>query len=492
VFRRPLAAHVEDDFMAKPDHPLLSGTFGPVTEEVDLDDFEVIGEIPTDLNGVFVRNGPNARYLKEGRYHWFDGDGMLHATYFDRGRVLYRNRYVRTRCFEEESRANRSLWPGLLDPPRSDRPDMPEKDTSNTDVTFHAGKLITMWYRSGQPYHIDPHTLETLGPATFGGTLKTHVSAHSKVDEATDEFLFFDYGRKWPYMTYGVVGPDGRVRHSINVETPGPSLPHDMGFTRKYSILHDLSLSYDEAALAAGRHKLKYFPKRPARFAVVPRYGSEREIRWFEAEPCFLYHVINCWDDGDEVVMVGCRYRTPTDLAGRPDGARLAKMIAQLQTEACVYEWRFNVKTGQTRERLVDDTINSEFPTSNSALQGVETRYSYNILMRNRELGAQFAGIAKYDLQSGAFTAYSEGERYWCSEAPFAPADAARCEDDGYLLSYVTSLDEQTTELHVYDARARELGRGPVARVRLPRRVPHGFHSTWVSAKLLSKSGTAA
>jgi carotenoid cleavage dioxygenase len=478
--------------MVRPDHPLLTGTYGPVEEEIDCDDLEVTGEIPVDLNGLFVRNGPNARYLKQGRYHWFDGDGMLHAAYFDRGRVRYRNRYVRTRCFEEESQAGRSLWPGIMDPPRADRPDMPEKDTSNTDVKFHAGKLITMWYRSGQPYHVDPWTLETLGPATFGGTLKTRVSAHSKVDEHTDEFLYFDYGKEWPYMNYGVAGADGRVHHAINVELPGPSLPHDMGFTKKYSILHDLSLSFDEDALKAGRHKLKYFSERPARFAVVPRYGSEREIRWFEAEPCFIYHVINCWDDGDEVVMVACRYRTPTDLAGQPDETRFAKMVAHLQMDAYMYEWRFNMRTGQTRERLIDDTVNSEFPMANSAMQGMPTRYSYNILMKNRELGAQFSGIVKYDVGSGSFTAYSEGDHYWCSEAPFAPADAARCEDDGYLVSYVTSLDEQTTELHVYDARSRELGRGPVARVRLPNRVPHGFHSTWVSGRQLATYRPAA
>src|SRR5512139_1822046 len=172
-------------------HPLLSGTHGPISDESVFDDLPVIGEVPADLNGEFFRNGPNAHYPPQGRYHWFDGDGMIHAVYFDRGRVTYRNRYVRTACFREEAAAGRALWPGIMDPPRRDRPDMPLKDTSNTDVKFHAGRLVTMWYLAGQPYHVDPWTLETIGPADFKGTLHTRVSAHSKVDEQADEFVYF-------------------------------------------------------------------------------------------------------------------------------------------------------------------------------------------------------------------------------------------------------------------------------------------------------------
>jgi len=475
--------------MAAVPSPLLSGTHGPIGEESVYDDLPVVGELPADLNGAFFRNGPDAHYAGTGRYHWFDGDGMLHAVYFDRGRVRYRNRWVRTACFLEEQAAGRALWPGIMDPPRRDRPDMPIKDTSNTDVKFHAGRLITMWYRSGQPYHVDPWTLATLGPADFDGTLRTHVSAHSKVDEQADEFVYFDYGKEWPYMSFGIAGADGRVRHTLPVELPGPSLPHDMAFTKTHVVLHDLSLGFDPEALAAGRHKLRFFADRPARFAVVPRDGTERDIRWFEAEPCFIYHVINAWHEDDELVMVACRYRTPRRLAGDADEERFARMIAQLQMDAYLYEWRFNLRTGTTRERAIDDTLNSEFPMMNAWLQGLPTRYSYNILMKNRELGAQFAGIAKYDCRDGSFTAWSEGDHFWYSEAPFAPSDAAATEDDGYLVSFVTNLREATTEIQVFDARSRNLGHGPVARIPLPRRVPHGFHSTWVSAKRLGRPG---
>jgi carotenoid cleavage dioxygenase len=293
-------------------------------------------------------------------------------------------------------------------------------------------------------------------------------------------------------MSFGIAGPDGTIRKTVDVELPGPSLPHDMAFTKKHVILHDLSLTYDPEAFAAGRHKLRFFGNRPARFAVIPRDGTEKDVRWFEAEPCFIYHVVNAWDEGDDVVMVACRYKTPRDLGGAPDELRYAKAIAHLQMDAYLYEWRFNLRTGQTRERLIDDTLNSEFPMMNSWLQGVPTRYSYNILMKNRALGAQFAGIVKYDCADGRFTAFSAGDHYWYSEAPFAPADAAAAEDDGYLVSFVTDMQREATEIQVFDARGTSIGDGPVARIPLPRRVPHGFHGTWVSARRLAGAPRAA
>ena len=96
--------------MENADVAVLSGAFAPVTTERDFDTLEVEGEVPANLNGVYVRNGPNRKFAAEGRYHWFDGDGMLHAVYFDRGKVRYRNRWVMTDGLKEEMEAGRALW----------------------------------------------------------------------------------------------------------------------------------------------------------------------------------------------------------------------------------------------------------------------------------------------------------------------------------------------------------------------------------------------
>jgi carotenoid cleavage dioxygenase len=471
--------------VTNPIHPLLSGNFAPVDRELVLSDFKVIGEIPKDLNGLYVRNGTNRRHAHPGRYHWFDGDGMLHAARFENGNVVYRNRWVRTHGLAEEDAAGRALWGGIMEPPRADRPEMPMKDTSNTDVKFHAGKLLTMWYLAGDIYAVDPATLDTEARETFGGTLPCHVSAHSKVDEHTEEFLFFDYTRTAPFMSYGVAGPDRRVKHWTPIELPGPRLPHDMAITRNYSILHDLPLFYDMDAFRSGRHKLKFYPEIPARFGVIPRYGKGSEIRWFEAEPCFIYHVVNAWEEGDEVVMTGCRYVTPRKYNGEPDAERFAKMIAALMMDAILYQWRFNLRTGAVKEAPIEDTLNAEFPTINSASQGSPSRFCYSLMMSRWPAGVpRFTGLAKFDLATGAYAAYSEGPDCWYSEAPFAPRDNAAAEDDGYLVSFVWNAAERRSEIQVFDA--RRLGAGPIARVVMPVRVPNGFHATWVDAKRLA------
>jgi carotenoid cleavage dioxygenase len=469
-----------------PINPVLAGNYAPTDKESVIDDLAVIGEIPKDLNGLYVRNGTNRRYAAQGRYHWFDGDGMLHAARFENGKVSYRNRWVRTKSFIEEDAAGRALWEGVMEPPRRGRPDMPLKDTSNTDVVFHGGRLLTMWYLAGDLYSVEPISLATVGQETFGGALKCRVSAHAKVDEKTGEFIFFDYGKTAPYMSYGVADRNSKLTHWTPVDLPGPRLPHDIAISENYSILHDLPLFYDEEAFAAGRHKIKFHHDMPARFGVIPRHGDGKSIRWFEAEPCFIYHVVNAWEDRDEVVMTGCRYVTPLKANGAPDSERYAKMIAHLMMDANLYQWRFNMRTGATKEGPIDDTLNAEFPMINGGWQGRRNRYSYNVIMARWPADEpRFTGLVKFDLDTGAYQAFSEGPHFWYSEAPFAARDHARSEDDGYLVSFVWNPNESRSEIQVFDAAA--LADGPVARVPLPQRVPNGFHATWVSAERLAR-----
>ena len=91
----------------------LEGNFAPIQEEQTLSEsgnFDIRGKIPKDLNGSFFRNGPNPQFVPEANYHWFLGDGMVHAFHFKRGEVSYRNRYMRTPTFEIEKRAGRNIF----------------------------------------------------------------------------------------------------------------------------------------------------------------------------------------------------------------------------------------------------------------------------------------------------------------------------------------------------------------------------------------------
>src|SRR5882724_2928728 len=115
-------------------NPYLVGPYAPTHDEVTLTDLEVVGEIPEDLNGVYVRNGPNPQFEPQGRYHWFDGDGMVHAVHFAEGRASYRNRWIRTSGFRREREVSSPLWRGIMEPPADNPADEPEKDTANTSL----------------------------------------------------------------------------------------------------------------------------------------------------------------------------------------------------------------------------------------------------------------------------------------------------------------------------------------------------------------------
>src|SRR2546428_2531041 len=97
------------------ENPFLRGNFAPWRMEGDALDLEVVGEIPRELNGTYYRNGPSPAFEPPGRYHWFDGDGMIHAITLRDGRAHYRNRYVASRGLQEERAAGRALFDGLLD-----------------------------------------------------------------------------------------------------------------------------------------------------------------------------------------------------------------------------------------------------------------------------------------------------------------------------------------------------------------------------------------
>jgi carotenoid cleavage dioxygenase len=217
----------------------------------------------------------------------------------------------------------------------------------------------------------------------------------------------------------------------------------------------------------------------PSRFGIIPRYGPGESIRWFEAKPCYLYHTINAWEEGDEIVLDVCRVKRPVPQEGV--SGRLERMLAYLRLDAQLYRYRFNLATGQTREGPLDDD-NTEFPTINTQSLGCRSRYAYNVHI-NSEKTLLFDGILKYDLERGRSDAIWFGEGRYGSEAPFAPRPHARAEDDGYLVSFVYDAREDRSEVVIHDA--QDFDNQPLARIMLPQRVPIGFHACWVPEEKL-------
>ncbi|MEE2691651.1 MAG: carotenoid oxygenase family protein [Pseudomonadota bacterium] len=464
--------HVRPERSLNDMNPYLHGLYAPVREETTAERLPVIGEIPKDLYGAYFRNGPNPMTPPKGMHHWFDGDGMIHGIWFENGTARYANRYVRTADFEAE-RQGAEVMPGIFSPARPvEGRSTVYKDTANTDLVFHGGRLLALWYISGQPVAVDAATLETVGAETFGGKLPRNVSAHSKVDPATGEFVFFDYALYEPKMQLGVASRERVLTHYQEIDLPGPRLPHDMGLTENYAILHDLPVVFTEQALRNRMWQI-HVADQPTRFGVVPRKGGAP--KWFEFPSCYIYHVINAWEEGDEVVMAACKM---VDSGFAPDVAShgpYAPMVSVLALRAQPFLWRMNMATGCGREAQIDDRL-SEFPVINGQYTAQKSTFSYHVVMDDH-VEQRFSGLLKYVLTTGDAIAHEFPKGVYGSEPVFAPREGAKAEDDGYVVTFVTDAAANQSEAHVIDA--RNFSAPPLARVKLPQRVPAGFHGVW-------------
>jgi carotenoid cleavage dioxygenase len=478
-------------------HPYRTGPWQPNFTEYDATydttygkaDIHVRGTIPTDLAGVYLRNTENPVHESIGRYHPFDGDGMLHSISFADGRAHYANRFVRTAGLAAENDAGHALWAGLAEAPqRSLRTDgwgarTRLKDASSTDVVVHGGIAKTSFYQCGDLYRHDPITLVDLGRDSWGGRFpKEGVSAHTKVDERTGEMLFFNYSTEAPYMHYGVVDARHELRHYTPIPLPGPRLPHDMAFTENYAILNDCPMFWDPSLLAKDIYAVRYHPDLPTRFAIIPRRGNAEDVRWFEADPTYVLHWINAFEEGDEVVLDGFfqAHPSPKSSPGDTEFEQMFRFLDLHRMRPHAHRWRFNLRTGRTSEEPLDDRV-LEFGTINGGHGGQPYRYTYAVT--GKPGWFLFNGLTKLDTHTGHVEEYRFPEGVFASEAPMAPRVGSTSEDDGYIVTFVTDMNNDRSECQIFAA--QDLAGGPIAAVGLPERICSGTHSCWAPAAQL-------
>lgn len=501
------------------DSPFLKGNYAPVRDELKAENLPMEGFLPPSLDGEFVRNGPNPQFQPTGPYHWFDGDGMLHGVRIQEGGVMYVNKFIQSLRFQEEGRAGRSLslsLGSLANPfdlfcflfgkglqvvgSRFFGVEKPMgKGSGNTAVAYHDGRLLAL-VENDAPHHISLPYLETVGLHDYKGRLRHPFTAHPKVDPVTGELFFFGYQFQKPYVTYSSVSANGELRSSIPINLPTPVMMHDFAITENYSILMDLPLTFDFSRVIHGKPAIMFEPEKTSRFGIFPRQlRREEEIRWFETQSCYMFHTANAWEEGDEVVLIGCRSTgvltelfesvkssssTPVERLVRPD--------TQIGNPY-LYQWRFNMTTGLVVERFLDQEDAVEFPMVNKEFLGRRSRYVYlGKLEDNAKSGnlPNFEGVIKHDLRMGTKKVLLYGEGMYGGECVFVPKDADTPvlgldkqddEDEGYLMTFVFDQKTQSSEFWVIDA--KKMSFPPLARVKLPRRVPFGFHGTWVSRR---------
>ena len=450
--------------------PFLQGNFAPVREETTAENLRVIGQLPRRLEGMLVRNGPNPQFQPRGRYHWFDGDGMLHGVRIRGGRADYINRYVRTAGWQAENRAGRATYTGLLEPPDLARAvfgGSPYKNAANTALVTYDNRLLALW-EGGEPHAIRLPDLHTLGTYNFAGRLNHAFTAHPKIDPRSGEMMFFGYSPIRPYLRYTVANLRGEIVHTTAIDLPRAVMIHDFAITERHSVFLDLPVTLSLERLTQGQPMMRYEPNLGARIGILPRRGQGRDIRWFNIAACYVFHTLNAYEEGDEVILHACRMTTfPADIEG-------AARAAADECPPSLHEWRMNLRTGVVRERGIDD-IGCEFPRFREDLMGRRNRFGY----AGKVAGMQFDGLMKFDLQNNRIENHAHGQGRFGGEGIFVSDPDSREEDAGWLMTFVHDQRESRSELVIVDT--RDFRAAPVARVLIPTRVPYGFHGTWIA-----------
>jgi carotenoid cleavage dioxygenase len=435
--------------------PYVAGNFAPLMNEVTSFDLEVNGRIPDALNGRFLRIGPNpvdephALWLIG--HHWFAGAGMAHGLRLRDGKAeWFRSRFVVDQHTAKVRRIKRIPGPG----------EGARDGNVNTNLTVVAGKLCAVVEAGSIPVELD-YELESVQRTDFNGTLEAGFTGHPKFDPVTGEQHALAYEPFQP-VRYISVGRDGRAVTKARIDLPHIPLIHDMAFTRSFIVVPDFPVTFQP------EHSHTQFPwlwdeRRPCRMGLLPRDGDVARLQWFEAPRCFAFHFANAYDDGDLTLIDLMKHPSMfrTDQNGPNEGAPI------------LVRWTLDRTTGGLTETVLDDRGN-EFPRLNGRHGGQPYRYLYTSYWGDK---VAFGPAMKHDVDRGTTEVHDYGRRRMTSEPVFVRKPDAAAEDEGWIMSYVYDSDRNLSDVVILDA--QDFAGEPLATIRLPVRVPYGFHGGW-------------
>jgi carotenoid cleavage dioxygenase len=403
---------------------------------------------------------------------------MLHAFTLENGKASYRNRWVRTPKWQAEHDAGRALFEGW-GMPRADAPPATVHDggSANTNVVWHGGKLLAL-EEAHLPTEVDPRTLATRGYCDFDRAIG-RFTAHPKIDPTTGEMIFFSYNAGGPFsaaMSYGAVGRDGVVTRFERFETPYVSMAHDFIVTESHVLFPILPLTGSMERARSGRPAYAWEPEKGAYIGVLKRDAPSSAIRWFRGEACYVFHVVNAWEEDSRIIADVMQFEEPP-LFPHADG----RPTDPAKSQARLCRWTFDLAANtDTFERRYLDDLPGEFPRIDDRRAGLPNRHAwFACASRAGERNLFFDGLA-HMTAGGDRRTYFLPEGDATSEPVFVPRGADAPEGDGWLLAVIWRGAENRSDLAVFNATAIE--QGPIALVELSHRVPFGFHGNWVAA----------
>jgi carotenoid cleavage dioxygenase-like enzyme len=538
--------------------------------------------------------------------HWFDGDGMLSGVAFKRTKMgvqpLFVNQYILTDMYLSSVSSKSLRTPALpsiatlVNPassllaiilrilrtiflvilshlPGSEHA-IKKISVANTGILFHDGRALATC-ESGPPMRVTLPALETVGwyngkraegekdgedGSGFGGDgllsfMKEWTTAHPRVDPRTGELVLFHSTFAPPYVHYSIIPatyppaipqtPLETPSRLLNAPIPGirsAKMMHDFGVSFNHTIILDLPLSLDPLNLAKNQPVVSYNPRCKSRFGVFPRY-SPQSVRWFETNPCCIFHTANSWDDrgksmnGDQapthVNMLACRLTSAAlvysagDVAAPQVTGSLPGTAEEEQCRLYYYQFVMDSSSNEIKHQFALSAIPFEFPSIREDMSMSAAKFVYGCSTSQGSFGAALGRAVKIDclVKIDAETLIKRGrkdptltpitgcvdertveeilrsaipgdtvqilklpEGHYAQESRFVPRLESKSEDDGYILTYVFDESQLDSEGECFPEAKSELWiidakdmKTIVGKVQLPMRVPYGLHGSYFS-----------
>jgi len=445
----------EKELLKSSANPFLRANFAPVSEENVITNLAVSGQIPPELNGRFLRIGPNPTSKPNPKnHHWFLGSGMVHGLRLNQGRAeWYRNNYVLSGNVAQDLK-------------RKPLPKIGKRrgGSVNTNVLNIAGELYALVEAGDLPIRLD-RDLQSVANSDFSGSLKGGFSAHPRRDPLTGELHVLTYEPGKKSIDYLIVDPIGCSRTVAEIVAPHMPMIHDTAITPSFVVVLDLPFTFDIATALSGSLPYAWNRKMHGRIGLLPRSGDASSIVWFESPNCYVYHILNAYEDGDKVVVDVIKNSTSFD-------ASISKRSIK---PPMLVRWSLDLTSGKLIETELSERA-VEFPRLNDKFVGQNYRYGYTAeFTADLEFGSAF----KHDLFKSETSEHNFGAGRVTMEPVFVARENATAEDEGWLLSYV--FDKNTNKSDVVILDAQNFAGDPVATIHLPVRVPFGFHGNWIN-----------
>lgn len=469
------------DDVGLPSHTHRRG-FEALNTEYDYRVEQVQGGLPVDFTGTVFRNGPGRNRIGGQKFgHWFDGDGMLSRITFHNGDIHYRNRYVRTPKYVQETAQQKILYRGF----GTQKPGgvlanigRPPANVANTSVAWHAGKLLTLW-EGGHPWELDPATLATIGEYDYHGALKLMwpFSAHGKHNPATGEYINFgvEPGKTSRINIYRISAA-GEVVATGHFPLRAPVFLHDFAMTAHHAIFFIGPVEFRRwwrflAGLCSLDECMEFNPAHPTRVLVVDLRTMELVVDGAVPAAVFI-HFGNSYEENGRLVTEVTRY---PDFA--VNGALRDVFNAEVSEAGDLYRYTIDLASQKITEEKLPGLLQCEFPVFDARRGLQRHRYNWTAAMADNGTRIFFNAIQKLDRDTGAVQTHDFGPGRFIMEPLFMPRHADAGEDEGYVMTIAYDYRKDLSEVVVLDA--ADLSR-TVAVATLKHHVPFGFHGCFV------------